>query len=299
VPGAANGNGTWYTQQAFASVNSSGVAGAGLTSGSITINGLIGLQETYQVGLAGQGAGDTLQTLVTEQYVGTDALTHPFSYYEEVTLEGSQEKELMISGKGACQDQMIIGDPTVLNMANITGNIPIGAIGALGNMWQPLDIGISGWAVLFWIDALSGTPGTTTYDKILDYKVTFKNPRKPSWPAVNNPRFQRLYREQRTVAIDTTIEFTDLVQYYNFRNNVKQLLQMQIQSNYYIGSINNTPIFKNWTFVFAAKLLTAKRDNSKMEKVEAKITWETEYTPSLGYEFYLITQNQLPPNYAS
>lgn len=300
VPGSANGNGTFYTQQAFASVNSGGITiGNGLTAGSIAINGIIGLQETYQVGAAGAGAGDTLQTLAIEQYTGTDALTHPFAFYDEMTLEGSSEKELMITGKGMAQDQMVIGDPTVTPMTNITGNIPFGAIGLPGNVWQPFDIGVSGWAVLFWIDSIGGTPGTTPYNQILDYKVTFKNPRKVSYPSVNNPRYQIVYRQQREVQIDVTIDFVDLVQYYAFKNNVRQLFQMQIQSNYYIGSVSNTPIFKNWIFTFVTKQLTAKRDVSKMEKVEAKFSFSTEYNPTLGYEFQLITQNQMVPNYAS
>ncbi len=298
IPGSANGNGTFYTQQAFASVSASGVTlGSGLTSGSITINGIIGLQETYQVGLAGAGAGDVLQTLAIEQYVGTDALTHPFAFYNEMAIEGSPEKELMVTGKGMAQDQMVIGDPTVTPMTNITGNIPIGAIGLPGNMWQPFDIGVSGWAVLFWIDSMSGTAGTTAYNQILDYKVIFKNPRKESFPAINNPRYQLVYRQQREVQIDVTIDFIDLVQYYAFKNNVRQLFQMQIQSNYYIGSISNTPVFKNWIFVFVTKQTAAKRDVSKMEKVEAKFTFMTEYNPVVGYEYSLVTQTQTVPNY--
>lgn len=300
VPGAANGNGTFYTQQAFASINASGVTlGSGLTAGSVAVNGIIGIQETYTVGAAGAGAGDTLQTLCIEQYTGVDALTHPFSYFDEITLEGSPEKELMISGKGGCQDQMVIGDPTVTPMTNSTGNIPIGAIGALGAMWQPFDIGVSGWAVLFWIDALSGTAGTTAYNQILDYKVVFKNPRKPSWPTNNNPRFQQLYRQQREVQIDVTIDFIDVVQYYAFKNNVKQILQMQIMSNYLLGTISSTPVYKNWIFTFAGKISAFKRDISKMERVEAKFTYVTEYTPTLGYEYQLVDQVQLPANYAS
>jgi hypothetical protein len=300
VPGAANGNGTFYTQQAFASITALGITlGSGLTSGSVALNGIIGIQETYTVGAAAAGAGDVLQTLAVEQYTGTDALTHPFSYFDEVTLEGSPEKELMVSAKGACQDQMVIGDPTVTPMTNISGNIPFGAIGLPGNVWQPFDIGVSGWAVLFWIDALSGTAGTTAYNQILDYKVVFKNPRKPSWPTTNNPRFQVLYRQQREVQIDVTIDFIDVVQYYAFKNNVKQIVQMQIMSNYLLGTISNTPVYKNWIFTFAAKITAAKRDVSKMEKVEAKFTLMTEYTPTLGYEYQLVNQVQLPANYGA
>jgi len=297
MPGSANGNGTYYTEQLFATTGS--ITATGLTSGSVAFNGIIGIQETYQVGLAGTGAGDKLQSVALEQYTGVDALTHPLTFWEEVTIEGSTEKENKITCKGGAQDQFAIGDRTVLNMENTAGNVPFGAIGALSALWQPQDVGISGWQTAWFIDPLSGTAGTTAYNQVLDWKIIFKIPRTRNFPAVNAQRLQSITRKQRETEIELTILFEDLIQYEKYRQNVKQFLAAQFISNILMGTTGGTTYFKNWTFTFAAKIIEAKRDTSKMERVEAKIKFSTEYTDTLGYEFNLVTQNQLPANYAS
>lgn len=299
MPGAANGNGTFYTEQVFASIGS--VSATGLTSGSVAFNGIIGLQETYSVGLAGAGAGDALRPLVVEQYTGVDALVHPFAFFEEVSIEGASEgKENKISCKGGAQDQLAIGDRSTTPMENSTGNVPFGSIGALSKLWQPFDVGLSGWQTAWYIDALSGTPGTSGYNQVLDWKIAFKNPRTRTYTATNTQRYQSITRKQREVELELTIEFVDLIQYENFRKNIKQLLQVQfVNNNAYMGTTGGVTYFKNWTFTFAATILEAKRDASKLDRVEAKFKLSTEYTDSLGYEFKFVSQNQLPPNYAA
>jgi hypothetical protein len=72
----------------------------------------------------------------------------------------------------------------------------------------------------------------------------------------------------------------------------------------YAGATGGTAYYKNWTFTFAAKLITAKRDPSKMEKVEATITYLCEWTQNafgagVNGEYQLVVQSQLPPNYAA
>ena len=299
MPGAANGDGTYYTEQLFASVNAAGITATGLTSGSVAFNGILGIQETYQVGLAGTGAGDKLQSVALEQYTGVDALTHPLTFWEEVTIEGSTEKENKITCKGGAQDQFAIGDRTVLNMENTAGNVPFGAIGALSVLWQPQEVGIGGWQTAWFIDPLSGTAGTTAYNQVLDWKIIFKIPRTRNFPAVNSQRLQSVTRKQRETEIELTILFEDLIQYEKYRQNIKQLLQAQFISNILMGTTGGTTYFKNWTFTFAAKIIEAKRDPTKLERVEAKIKFSTEYTDTLGYEFKFVSQNQLPANYAA
>jgi len=300
MPAAANGNGTFYTQQVFASVAATGVAlGGGLTGGSVAINGIIGIQETYQVGLAGTGAGDILQSVTLEQYTGVDALVHPLTFFEEVTIEGGTEKENKVTCKGGAQDQLAIGDRTTLNMENTAGNVPFGAIGALSALWQPQEVGIGGWQTAWFIDPLSGTAGTTAYNQVLDWKLIFKIPRTRNFPAVNSQRLQSVTRKQRETEIELTILFEDLIQYEKYRQNVKQLLVAQFLSNIYMGTTGGTTYFKNWTFTFPAKIIEAKRDASKLDRVEAKIKFSTEYTDTLGYEIKFVSQNQLPPNYAA
>ncbi|SRR5579871_850194 len=312
APGAANGNGTYYTQQVFATVNASGISFTALTSGSVAFNGIILSQETYIRDKA--GAGDTYQSLVVEQYTGADALVFPFAYPTETTIEWNAEKETTVTLKGGAQDSLAIGNRATTPLASsaINYNTQIGAAGAFagssgGNpaagLWQPFDIGLAGWQVAAFIDALSGTPGTTAYNQILQGKIIFKTPQKPSYPSVNWQRFQKLYGQQDETQLDLTVDFIDEVQYEQFRQNIKQLIQVQFIGPY-AGATGGTAYYKNWTFTFAAKLITAKRDPSKMEKVEATITYLCEWTQNafgagVNGEYQLVVQSQLPPNYAA
>ena len=159
-------------------------------------------------------------------------------------------------------------------------------------------MGIAGWQTAWFIDPLSGTPGTTA-SQVLDWKIIFKIPRTRNFPAVNSQRLQSVTRKQRETEIELTILFEDLIQYEKYRQNVKQLLVAQFISNILMGTTGGTTYFKNWTFTFPAKIIEAKRDPTKLERVEAKIKFSTEYTDTLGYEIKFVSQNQLPPNYAA
>lgn len=299
LPGSTNGNGTWYTQQVFASLDTAtGMTATGLTSGSVAVNGIIGTQWTWLGADSGTGASSKLLTAALEWYTGTDAIAASFAFFEEIGLEGSTEKEMKWSAKGRAQDMISIGDRTVTPMTANTAAVTIGTnIGGFSTLWQPLDITVAGWQTAVWIDALSGTPGTTAYNVVLDWKIAFKVPQKPSYPATNRQTYTKVYRQRRETEIDLTILFDDVVQYENFRQNfVKQLVNIQFFSNAYMGVYNSTPTFKNWSFIFACKIIEAKRDTSK-EKVEGKFKLKTEYTPTLGYEYKLVVQNQIPPSY--
>lgn len=299
LPGAANGNGTWYTYQVFASLDTvTGLTATGLTSGSVAVNGIIGEQYTWLGADSGTGASSQLATAALEWYTGTDAIAASFVYFEEATLEGATEKEMKWSGKGRGQDMISIGDRTVTPMTANTAAVTIGtSIGGFSTLWQNFDITVAGWQTNVWIDVLSGTPGTTAYNSVLDWKITFKTPQKPSYPATNRQTYSKAYRQRRETEIDLTVIFDDIIQYEKFKQNfVKQLVNIQFLSNAYMGVYNSTPTFKNWNFIFAAKIIEAKRDTSK-EKVEGKFKLKCEYTPSLGYEYKCIVQNQVPPTY--
>lgn len=302
VPGAANGNGTFYTNQAFSTVNASGVSFTGLTSGSVIINAVPGFSGTWLAGpssTSNPGGSDQLYSVTIEWYTGTDAVTLPFSFFTEATLEWGVEKETKWTAKGMAQDMLAIGNRATTPLTASTAGIGIGAIGGFNDYWQPFDVGLAGWQVAVFIDALSGTPGTTAYNQVLDGKVTFKTPQKASYPAVNWQRFQKVYRQQRETDLELTIDFIDLVQYEQFRQNfVKQLVQLQFIGPY-IGSTLSTVFYKQWAYTFAAKILEAKRDPSKMEKVEAKFKLKCEYSSLLGYDYKLVMQNQQPPIYNS
>jgi hypothetical protein len=293
VPGAANGNGTFYSQQVFASVNASGVSFTGLTSGSCAINGIIAESYTF----TGDSTSNTVYSAALEWYTGTDAITYPFFFLTDVTIEGGTEKETKLTGKGMAQDSLVIGNRTTTPLTASTASVPIGTIGAFSNLWQPFDIGLAGWQVQFYIDALSGTAGTTAYNQVLDYKLSFKIPQKPSYPAVNWQRFQKVYRQQRETTMDLTIDFIDDVQYENFRQGFSKSFVQCVFTGPYLGATGGTAFFKQWTFTFLIKWTSIKRDVSQMEKVQAQLSGRAEYTPSVGYDYTIKVVNQIPPTY--
>ncbi len=305
APGAANGNGTFYTQQVFATIGT--VSFTGLTSGSVAFNGYYLLQETYTASTA--GAGDTLNPVEIDWVDGTDYVSLPYSYWTEVTLEGGAEKEITFTAKGGAQDMVAIGNRTTtpLSATALAYAPAIGAAGAFSTsggtaagLWQPFDTGVSGWQAQWYSDALSGTVGTTALNNVLDWKIIFKTPFKASYATILWDRFQKLYRQQREIEIDLTVDFIDLVQYENFRQNIPQLMQLYIQG----PPVGSSAGYKNWKFNFVVKATETKRDPSKMDRVEATIKLFTYFqTNAFGAgtdgEYQLITQNQLPANYAS
>lgn len=309
-PGAANGNGTFYAQQVFATVNTGGVSFVGLTSGSVAINGMLLLQETYLRDSA--GAGNTYQSLVIERFTGTDALVYPFSYATETTLEWDATKEATLTLKGGAQDSLALGNRAItpLSSSAIAYTTQIGAVGSFsttgataGGLWEPFDIGLSGWQVAVFIDALSGTAGTTAYNNVITGKITFKTPQTPLYPTYNWQRFSKLYAKQDETQIDLTIDFIDEIEYENFRQNIERLIQVQFTGPY-AGASGGVAYYKNWTFTFPARAITWKRDTSKMEKVEATVTFLCQWTQNAfgagsNGEFQLVTQTQAVPNYAA
>lgn len=297
-PAAANGNGTFYSQQIFASVASSGITFTALTAGSVAVNGIIAEQLTWLASDSGSGGSSTLKTAAIEWYTGTDAVTHPFAFFEEVTVEGGTDKEIKWSAKGQAQDMLSIGDRSVAPMTAINAMTPIGAIGAYSQLWQPFDWGMSGWQVAHFIDAISGTPGTTPYNQILSWKYTFKRPQDTTYTGANTQRYNKLYAQQRETELELTITFDDLIQYEKFRQGFAKLL-LQTQLIGPICGVNaGVPVYKSWVFTFASKIDEAKR-NVKMGRVEGTFKLLCEYTPALNYEYKLVVITQQPPTYAA
>jgi hypothetical protein len=306
IPAAANGNGTFYTQQVFATVGAGGVTFTGLTSGSVAFNGLTASQETYT--RSSGGAGDTLASASLELFDGVDTSVLPYTFLEETLFEWAADaKEVKVTGKGGAQNMLAVGDRTTTPMFARARASQIGAVGAFASsaannpaagLWQPFDVGLSGWQTAVFIDPMSGSAGTTAYNQVLDGKMTFKTPQKRSFPSVNLQWFQKLYLQQSETELEFVVDFIDLVQYEMFRQNVEQQVQVQFIGPY-LGSTGGTVYNKLWKFTFNAHLIETKRDASKMEKVEARLKYLCRYDVTLGYEFQLVIINTLPPNYAS
>ncbi len=313
APGAASGDGTYYTQQCFATVNSSGVTYTGLTGGTplCAISGYYLLKETYTAASSASSstAGDTLNSVAVDWFDGTDFVSLPYSQITELMLEGSAEKEILLTGKGMAQDMLAIGNRTTtpLSATALAYAPAIGAPGAFSTsggsaagLWQPLDYGGSGWQVQWYADALSGTAGTTALNTVLTWKITCKTPFKASYPSVLWDRFQKLYRQQREFTIDLTVDLQDMVQYENYRQNIPQLVQLYIQG----PPTGAGGSFRSWTFTFVVRTTQFKRDASKMEKVEATLQMQAYYQlnafgAGVHGELQYVAATQLPANYAS
>ena len=277
-----NGNGTYYSANVYSAVNASGVTFTGLTSGSVAITGVYGWQYAFTPD------GNTLYSAALEWFTGTDSSAVPFGYLSEIGLDFSVDKETKVSLKGGAQDKLPIGNrsTTPLSTSQVT------------SLGQPLDLPMIGWQTAIYIDALSGTPATTAYSSLIDAKISIKVPQKQVYTATTTQRFGRLYRQQRSVMASATIDFIDLLQYEQFRKNIKQFLALQFYGSY-IGSIGGTVYNKSWTWVFPAQYAKFKVDASKLENVTAELEAKGIYENSVGYSHKLIVICQQPPVYPS
>lgn len=277
-----NGNGTYYSSNVYSSVNASGVTFTGLTSGSCAITGVYGWQYVFTPDL------NNLYSAAMEWYTGTDSDAIPWSYITDLEFSFDTTKETSISFKGGEWDVLPIGNRS-------TNPMSTSQVSALG---QPLDLPMVGWQTAIYVDALSGTPGTTPYSSITDAKVSIKVPQKPIYTATNTQRYTKLYRGQREASFTANIDFTSLDQYEAYRQNLKQFIAFQFLGAY-IGSANGTLYSKSWTWIFPAQYTKFTRDPTKLENVTVALEAKGIYESSVGYSHKLIVVCQQPPTYTA
>jgi hypothetical protein len=280
---AASGNGTFYSQNVYSAVASSGITITGLTSGSVTISGFFATHWVFTM------PADPISTIACAIFTGTDSAVYPFGIIDSGDFTMDVEKEIDITCKTTTQDRVAIGNratnPLTTNLLPVYG--------------QPIDYPAAGWATLVYIDAISGTPGTTLYPDLLDVKLSTDTGAKPTYTAANQQVYSRFYRDPASMKFDATVDFLNQAEYENFRQFLKRLFVFKFQeSNRYIGSSSSSPVFKYWQFTVPAKYEAFDLDRSK-EKVTAKMSGIAEYSEALGYAAKLDIVNQVPPNYAS
>lgn len=279
----ASGNGTYYSQNVYSAVASGGVSVTGLTSGSVAIGGFFATQWTFIT------PSDPIMTLAASAFTGTDSAAYPFGVVESGDFTMDVEKEISLTTKCTTQDQVVLGNRAT-NPLNTN---------RLATFGQPIDFPVAGWASLIYIDAVSGTPGTTQYTDLLDLKVSVDTGAKVTFTAQNQQVFSRFYREPAGLKFDATVDFTNLTEYENFRQFQKRLFVFKhLVSNRYIGSSSSVPIYKYWQWTIPAKYESFDKDRSK-EKVTAKVMGTAEYSETLAYAGQLVVVNQVPPTYAS
>lgn len=279
----ASGNGTYYAQNVYSAVNASGIVVTGLTSGSLAVNGFFATKWTFTM------PSDPINTIACAIFTGTDSAAYPFGIIDSGDFTMDVEKEINITCKTTTQDRVALG-----NRATNPLNTSL-----LPTYGQPIDFPAAGWSSLIYIDAITGTPGTTQYYDLLTSKFTINTGAKPTFTALNQQVYSRFYREPAEIKFEADVDFTNQNEYENFRQFVKRLFVFKFQeSNRFLGSSSSTPVYKYWQFTLPAKYEMFDLDRSK-EKVTAKMTGIVEYAESLGYAAKLDIVNQQPPNYAS
>lgn len=282
------GAGTFYTTNVFATVNSSGVSITGLTGGSLAINGIFGTQWVFNLGTASAA----VNSLAMGIFTGTDSGVVPYGLIDSADLDMDASKEIKFSCKTTTQDYIPIGNRATTLLS--TSRVP--------SLGQPFDMPTPGWASLIYIDSLSGTAFTTQYNDLQSIKIAVPTGWKPTWTATNSQLYSRAYQsgEMIKLTFDALVDFTDLNQYEQWRQNQKQLIGVKFVNKQtgFMGNVAGTLYYKTWQILMAAKYDVFERDRSK-EKVEAKVNGVAEYEPTLGYAAQLTIINQAPPNYAS
>jgi hypothetical protein len=261
-----NGNATYYSSNYFSAVGATGLSFTGLTTGSVAVNGVWALDYVFL-------ADVNTYTLGCEDYTGTDSSVIPMMVATDLEISQDVKKQVDITLKGFAQDLIPIGDRTTVNMTATR----------VTQLGQPLDKPLTGWQSLIFIDqvpAVGGTPGTTQFMDLNTFKLAAKLPAEPEYNATNSQVMTTYFRDQISGSFSMSINFKNLLQYEQFRQNGIQIFVVK-----YLGPIlgNNAGslVQKAWIFYVAAKYKAFKRKRGA--KVTADIEGIIQYEPSLGY----------------
>src|SRR5579875_714986 len=280
------GAGTFYSSNVYTSVAASGISVTGLTSGSLAVGGIFGTDWVFTL------PGSNLYTAAFGIFTGTDSSVYPFGFLESVEIDHDVTKEMSLTMKATTQDQVILGN-------RATSPLTQSLLPSLG---QPYDMPYASWPAQIYLDPLGSTPFTTIYNDLMSLKLTISTGLTPTFVAKAQQVYDRIYVDGPKVDVkfDGQINFKDVIQYEQFRQNQKQLLGIKFanQQYGYIGNVGGTLYYKSWSFTLPAKYSTFDEDRSK-EKVEAKISGIAEYEPTLGYAMRLEVINQASPAYAT
>ncbi len=280
--GGSNGNGTYYSANVYSAVNTNGLGATGLTSGSIATTGVFGWQYVFTPDTS------ALYSAALEWYTGTDSHCVPWGFLTDTEISFGVDKDVAVSFKGGAQDKLPIGDRT-------TNPLSASRVVSLG---QPTDLPMIGWQSQIYVDALTGTPGTTAYSDLIDGKISIKTPQKEVYTATATQRFSRLYRQQRSVMATATIDFVNLTRYEQWRKNIKEFLAFTLNGAY-IGNVAGTIYNKSYQWIFPVQYAKFKEDASKLENVTVDLECKGIYEPSTGFSHKLVVICQQQPTYTA
>lgn len=278
----ASGNGTYYSSNVYSAVAANGITYTGLTGGSAVITGVFGWSLTFL-------SSANKYSAAIEWYDGVGSYTHPFSFFTEGDFDAKVDTEITLTAKGIAQDKLPIGDRTTT---------PLSGTNRITSIGQSLsDLPMVGWQTKVFMDSITGTPLTTTYADLQELKVSLKAPDEHHYTFTNSPNFNRAYAAKRQCMVDATLNMVDLLQWEQFRQNLKQYLSFQFLGGY-LGTDTN-PYYKSWTWTLPMRSdggFDVTSDPSKAI-VTAKSTWLAEYSSELGAAYKLVVVTSLPPTY--
>lgn len=270
--------GTYYSANRFASIATSGIVyGAFGGSATLTVNGSNGWV------LSGN-PGDTLSSMALENYDSTASFAVPWWLCEEWSLEGGADKEHKISFKGPAQNVYPVGA-----VATTTNQITAFA--------SPLDRPETGWQTRYYIDAMTGTAGTTQWLDVMEYKLTCKTPQKFRYTSWGNPPYMvpsRAYRGRRQIDIELTCDETTTTyqnEYVAWKERRERLVYFTIQGQL-ISIIAGTPSYEGPTFTLPVRWIEepVREFDVAKEAPVLKLHGRCFYDPALGYS-HLCTWN--------
>jgi hypothetical protein len=275
----ASGNGTYYSNYTFTSVQASGIVVTGLTSGSIAVTGVFGYNRSFFPSI-------NPFSLTTEWYTGTDSVCVPLTSFEELGLDFDVEKEFKLSAKGLGQWYLPIG-------SRLTNPMTASRVVSLA---QPLDYPQAAWACQVCIDPLTNSPGTTQFGDMLSGKFTIKSPNKGIHKLTNRQTISTVYRKKVSIAVEAKIDYTNVIQWENFRQDIKQYVQF----NFYgrnVGGGNIQTIQVIIPFKFNKFEVTSTPD---ADFAQADIAGIGEYDGGIGASWQVNWLNSYQaPNYTS
>ena len=281
------GAGTYYSSNIYSAIPANGIAYTGMTAGSCAIAGVFAWQLTFI-------SSNNKYTAAIEWYDGVGSWTHPFSFFTEGDFDIKVLTEATLTCKGVAQDKLPLGDRTVTPLSGINRITSL----AIDLADEPL----VGWQTAVYLDAITGTPLTTTYVDAQELKVMLKTPDEHHYTFTNSQNFNRAYAGKRECTVDCTLNFIDLIQWEQFRQNLKQYLAFQFLGEY-VGTDpgNTTAYYKSWTWTLPIRsegVFDITSDPTKAI-VTAKATWRTEYDAGIGASYKLVVVTALPPTYPS
>jgi len=273
-------NGTYYSANVYSAITSIG----GTTNATtLVITGVFGWWGTAT-------SESTRQTAVVEHFDGSASWVHPFTYTTDGEMTIPNKGEVKLSLKGGAQDKIPIGDRT-------TNPLNTSRIASIGT---PLaDMPVAGWQTQVWIDSITGTAGATiSQDVDEEIKVAIKAGVEPHWTFVNSQNLSRAYPQKPDCAFDVTYDIINLLQFEQFRQNLKQYLVAQVIGEF-LGISAGTIYYKGWKWTLPVRYdgEYGQEGDPGKGNVSAKPKLTTEYDAAIGGSFKLEIFTRNPPSY--